>query len=333
MSHLPAVPLDVPVASLVGQPIAVAGTGPDGRGTVAYVWLTRSRGAVRATISDTATRVEMPGIVAVRVKGDLTLREVLLAHTGIAAASAGLLAGIRWPIGSRPFMTTTGWLVALLAVSIVLFLRDWAAFTAALLVAIVYAVVRLLRGAASTAAGLPAVALDAERRDLLPSQVRPQIAPPEVDGGKVVSAADRVRLVRGSYDRLRDDIAYRIENSALFDAAVPATERLEVALLGWNPASPAADSLADEVERSFAEAREQAEALGFDHLPETARGTARRAHTLARRALGAGTPAERVAAGRKVADLLGSLALYYLPGVDPETPGLIAPRRQIEPRR
>ncbi len=83
---------------------------------------------------------------------------------------------------------------------------------------------------------------------------------------------------------------------AWVDAAFPATERLEVALLNWNPASAAADSLADEVERSFAEAREQAEALGFDHLPETARGTARRAHTLARTALAAGTPAERVAA-------------------------------------
>ena len=40
---------------------------------------------------------------------------------------------------------------------------------------------------------------------------------------------------------------------------------------------------------------------------------------------------DRERARRRVAEILGSLALYYLPPIDPAAPALIGARRQIEP--
>lgn len=47
-------------------------------------------------------------------------------------------------------------------------------------------------------------------------------------------------------------------------------------------------------------------------------------------ALAAEHPGEREAAGRSAAQLLASLALYYLPVVDPAVPSLIGARRAID---
>ena len=48
-------------------------------------------------------------------------------------------------------------------------------------------------------------------------------------------------------------------------------------------------------------------------------------------AMAATNPAERLAAATKAADLLRSLALYYLPSVDPAAPQLLAAPKEIEP--
>ncbi len=85
------------------------------------------------------------------------------------------------------------------------------------------------------------------------------------------------------------------------------------------------------METTFASARARAEELGLVHLPETARDPARRAAKAAATALAGGPEPERDAARRRVAEILGSLALYYLPPIDATAPALIGARRQIEP--
>lgn len=141
--------------------------------------------------------------------------------------------------------------------------------------------------------------------------------------------AERVDVVRAAYGGLLGDIVYRIENSALFDAAVPQTQRFQIALVNWDADAPDAPALAKEVEESFAAARLHAERLGQDHLPQTARDPARRAVKASITAL-ASADAEREAAARAAAGLVAGLSLYYLPVIDPGTPSLIAARRELD---
>lgn len=140
--------------------------------------------------------------------------------------------------------------------------------------------------------------------------------------------AERVTVVEAEYGRLLADIVYRIENSALFDAAVAETTRFQVSLITWE--SVGDEAAATEVEEAFFAARHKAEQLGLGHLPETARDKAGRAVKAAETALAAEHPGEREAAGRSAAQLLASLALYYLPVVDPAVPSLIGARRAID---
>ena len=151
----------------------------------------------------------------------------------------------------------------------------------------------------------------------------------EIDGGP--TPADRVSVVMETYGALLGDVVYRIENSALFDAALPTTQRFQVALVSWDPDSPDAAELATEIEDSFRTARTHAEQVGLAHLPSTAREPARRAARGAALALASDNPAERETAARTAAALLRSIALYYLPTIDPTTPPLIAARRQLTP--
>ncbi len=136
---------------------------------------------------------------------------------------------------------------------------------------------------------------------------------------------DRVAVVQEAYGELLGDIVYRIESSALFDAAVPQTQRFQVALVTWDPDATDADALATEVEESFAAARAYAEKVGLEHLPLTARGPARRAVKAAITAL-SGADAEREAAAGAAAGILRGLTLCYLPVIDPAQPSLIAAR-------
>ncbi|MEO7589409.1 MAG: hypothetical protein ABIS84_15425 [Arachnia sp.] len=129
----------------------------------------------------------------------------------------------------------------------------------------------------------------------------------------------RAESIRSEYEALLTDIVYRINNSALFDPSVPATERFQTALLLWHDAGDAPletlDGLSADLEIAYTVARDNAETLGLAHLPATARPDARRAAKAARLAAESPNEGERTASLHHVARILDSLALYYLPSV------------------
>ncbi|WP_297742236.1 hypothetical protein [uncultured Tessaracoccus sp.] len=145
--------------------------------------------------------------------------------------------------------------------------------------------------------------------------------PPSASADRRQLVIQRVDAIRTHYLELREDIAYRIECSALFDQTVSTTAEFEAALVAFDDATDATstdelDALASDVEVSFNVAQANAERLGFEHLPEQARSDARRAGKAARLAAGATTEGERQASLTQVKRILDSLALYYLPTLD-----------------
>lgn len=140
---------------------------------------------------------------------------------------------------------------------------------------------------------------------------------------------DRVAAIKDEFGALSTDIVYRIEDSALFDNSVPATERFQTALIAWNSYEgedlARLEELAGAVEITFSVAHDHAATMGLEHLPETARAQARRASNAARLAEGAATEGERTASLHQVARILDALALYYLPTIDLETRAIEAP--------
>lgn len=133
----------------------------------------------------------------------------------------------------------------------------------------------------------------------------------------MADSSHRVDRVKQEYGRLLSSIEYRITNSALFDPAVDATREFTTALIQWEDAALLSSAeraeLAARVEVTFDVARANAETLGLDHLPATARADAGRAVKAARVAADAPRDGERAAALRAVASILSGLALYYLP--------------------
>lgn len=132
------------------------------------------------------------------------------------------------------------------------------------------------------------------------------------------AAVQGVAEIRALYGRMLADIAYRIENSALFDSAVPTTRQFETALALFSDVS--AGTTNEEVRRrsamvdiAFRTARAHAETVGFGHLPATAHNSARRAAGAARLARSSTSEAERNAAQVRVASILRSLSLTCLP--------------------
>ena len=140
---------------------------------------------------------------------------------------------------------------------------------------------------------------------------------PSADAARDAAIA-RVADVRALYGRMLSDVAYRIENSALFDHAVATTNDFETALTLWSDVTddtPASEvvRLAAVVKVTFDTARAQAETVGLGHLPERVRAEGRRAASIARLAANAGTDGERAAAQEQLTRILASLSLYYLP--------------------
>lgn len=142
------------------------------------------------------------------------------------------------------------------------------------------------------------------------------------DAGPRAAAASLVDGIRAQYGSALADIAYRIENSALFDSTVPTTRQFETALALFSDVTDRTND--DEVVRrsavvalAFRTARSHAETVGLAHLPRTAHDSARRAAGAARLARSSTSGAEREAAELRVARILGSLSLDCLP--DPAT--------------
>lgn len=149
------------------------------------------------------------------------------------------------------------------------------------------------------------------------------------------AAQARVDAVKADYGELASDIAYRIENSALFDDSEPLTKEFRLLLMrwddeSWHAAPSALERLAMEVRLAFDTARNNAEALGFTHLPRTARARAVRAAKAAELALHATTDGERQAASSQLSRILSQLSLHYLP-TSGDVPRMISETRpQLE---
>lgn len=320
-------PLETPLSALPGRKIAISGTDLTGRRTVVIARLGKpSRGRVPVSFMETATRNDHPPkAVTARVPGEATLAQFSLGFAQVRADHAGTVPQIRGlsaPVHPAWVWVSTG----LPALAVVWALDGW---ERAVVVALLVLVFTLGLAAALRRLQHPAVprVLDGGN-DVLPSEVARRISG-EVTSGP--SPQERVDVVKDAYGALHGDIVYRIECSALFDPAVPSTQRFQLALLAWDPSSPRAAELASEVEVSFAEARTEAERLGWSHLPETARDTAQRAQKAASVALASDNPGERRTAAASAAKLLASLRLHYLPVVDPDSPALLGERKQIGP--
>lgn len=321
--------------------VAVSGTGPDGRPTLVLVKAAPHRdGTVQVWVSDSAVRTPMPRAVRAVTDDGVPLRAAVLAHADVDAAAAAFVPSrVKWPSNMASRGVAQWWMlgaaVSMVAMVVLVMLGlPQVGLPLALLAGGMAILGRRRDGATNQPAAVIRPSSSGAAfgwTQMMPSAVLARIPPPEAAAG--VTPAERVGVVQAAYGAKLSDIVYRIENSALFDASVPQTQRFQVALLAWDESSPDAASLADEVERSFDDARATAERVGLEHLPETARGPARRAGRAAVVALSDAPAAEREAAARRVAGILSSLALFYLPTVDPATPSLIGRRREIEPGR
>ena len=145
-------------------------------------------------------------------------------------------------------------------------------------------------------------------------------SPVVLDEERRAAALRRVDEIKAEYGELLSDIVYRIDYPALFDTAVPTTQQFQVALSALdtmtNPSTADLEAMTNELEISYALARDHAETVGLRHLPEAAQAPARRAAKAARLAANAATDGERDASLAQVKRILESLALYYLPTVD-----------------
>ncbi|MGO1385097.1 MAG: hypothetical protein ACTHWA_12285 [Arachnia sp.] len=319
----PGIALDTRVADLAGRHVAVKGMGPDGKLTVVLATFGRLRGGeLSARVCDTATREPMPTSQRVSCPGSVSLSDFVLAHTAVRSDSAAEAPRIRWQIsGSKaaePVM-----ILLLVAVAVVALLRGDPGF---LVFAVPVAASAWWQRDGRHLMLQPAVIADSWQ--LVPSQVMARMPHDAIPAGP--TPRDRVDVVKAAYGQLLSDIVYRIENSALFDNAHSPTNRFQVALLTWDPESPHAAQMAEEIEVSFADARRDAEQLGLGHLPLTARTSAQRAAKAARTALSDAPATEKAAALGRTDEILTSLALYYLPSVDRTSPSLIGSRREIE---
>ena len=146
------------------------------------------------------------------------------------------------------------------------------------------------------------------RLDSIQAQPPQSIPPVGVTTPRVGTESRRqVAVLKETYGSLFSDVVYRIENSALFDSAVPLTKEFELLLMRWDDEQAyldevAAARLADELELAFATARRNAETLGMRHLPETAQPDAAKAANAARIAQqastqGSGRPPWRLSSG------------------------------------
>lgn len=155
----------------------------------------------------------------------------------------------------------------------------------------------------------------------------------------VATAIRQVEQVKEEYGELLSDLPYRISNPALFDAAIPATETLTLALFEWDTTfnqldDPARVRLAGEIVASFRQARDHAERIGMEHLPRDCRDPAEKALKAAELARDPNaSPAERETALKVAVRILDQLALYYLPTASQAREALVGRRLRQLPGR
>ena len=253
--------------------------------------------------------------------------------------------GVRWAKGhpvQRIALLATLFATALLAAFL---LGDFLTPVAWFLpqAAAVYAAFSLLRPGAPTA-----IHREGNKKPYKDGEVRMRVAElpvPEPDDtlaiGAVPAPADRrtalerVEATKAEYGALLTDLAYRIENSALFDPAVGQTREFALLLARWDDEHrrlPADElgTLSREVQVAFDAARAHAEVLAIAHLPESAREDASRAAKAARLAQESTVDGERTAALERANEILATLALYYLPTPGEARKALGGPARELE---
>lgn len=327
------VPLETPISDLQPGSLIVEGTDLDGHPRLLAIRFgPTSAGNVRATAAllrfgrranAGEPDPEPQELKSVALPPRTTLQVAAMAVAEIAAVRAAH-ADLRWPLLTKARLLLLAPLAAVLTLASGLLPGSPIADAAAIMPAILMASMLLLLRVDWVSPSPRAVA---DGRRLRPHEIRALLQAAQAGP----TPAERVDVVTAAYGALLADIVYRIENSALFDAAVPASQRFQIALVTWDPDAPDAAALATEVEESFAAARSHAEQLGLSHLPAAAQSPARRAAKALTAALAEGNPAEREAAARAAAGMLSGLSLYYLPVVDPQAPSLIAARRELAP--
>lgn len=316
---------EAPLGDLEGSEIAVIGRGLDGRRTSALLRVGKQHGGtVRLWFQDTALRDPLPKPGAATVPAEVSLRAASLAHPLVEVQKAVAVPSVKWPPN-----TETRWRWLLPALCLATIVLASAIGRGEVLLALIPLLgfwgIQAMRAHGSD----PARVIE-DGRALPTSQAMAKVSAIETGG---LSPTERVAVVRARYGELLSDVVYRIENSALFDAAVPQSQRFQIALLQWDENSPEAYLLADEVDEAFDEAVRNAEELGLDHLPTTAREPAARAAKAARLAIDSKSSGERIAAAKRAAEILSALALYHLPVIEPGSRSLVGERRAIEPGR
>ncbi len=159
----------------------------------------------------------------------------------------------------------------------------------------------------------PVFVIDALPR--LPAELAAAVPKPASQRELAIAVVDEVKE---NYGKLLSDIAYRVENAALFDSSVPTTARFEEALMLWDGLTSTVPEeelvrRSGMVKLTFATACAHAETIGLDHLPQQAREQARRAAKAARLARTSSSAHERQVALDQMIRILNSLALHYLP--------------------
>lgn len=245
----------------------------------------------------------------------VTLADVARESLGLAGARVLLLPAIvrRWTSAGK-------WGMALSSGLVTAFLATWAVLNpVSMLVALPgvalgtpFALMALFthrevvgqREHGTTLESLPAWARRLEAGEIGPATYGEPSRP-------AATAEEAVDRVRQEYGRLRSDLAYRLENPALFDSATPPTAAFEAALADYQDA-PSRET-ANRVEVRFNLARQHAERVGFGHVDDGRRQEVERAAKVARLLAGASSEGERGAAMAQLQRILDSLALYYLP--------------------
>lgn len=327
----PSVSLDSPLSSLGGLTLLASPHRPAAVNQVMAleVSIVDEKVEVRSAMLGARSQADVE-----HVPGETTLREFIAQRSDVPVHHVLRPPGVIWPSKTLSFNTPvkgvamlTG--IAGLTVLIAVASQAWWLLAALGVVAVFLILLgsAFCRPAEVSHSGRPLHESHTLRE--FGKQARPIAPKPAEPVDEGPDGTERVEAVKQTYGELLADIVYRIENSALFDPAVPLSRQFQLLLMRWDDESPYASrseraQLARELELAFDAARDNAEQLGLDHLPATARSDARRAVGSLRLADDAQTDGERQAALKAASRVLASLALYYLPSAE-DTPALPAP--------
>lgn len=343
------VPVDAALADLIGRSFLVADD--DRFGDAAAVSVEEAPLSAMATVTLAFLDGEEPAR-SVSAPRSQSLGEAVRAALDLTPTRAMEVPGIRWSAPARRLpgpMSAVALVAPVATIAFVLALSAGPRFAAvagavlSILVAVLWLVGRSSSRQRTEVLGpeLKHVLPTSEALALLGSQHSAAIpAPdhperPEPDPAPA-SARARIDDLKAAYGALLSDVVYRIENSSLFDNAVPLTRDFNLLLMRWDEESrdlPAVElsALARQVELAFETARRHAETVGLGHLPQTARADGARAAKAARLARRSPSEGERRAALAQASRLLSSLALYYLPAPDEVPKMLGGGPRQLSP--